>query len=225
MVYIYSRVLTLADEVLEVANFTCFGFSYSKTQEIKEIFDSNRSPVLSRVISGETNFVSIFMPLINEYRQLKPFGVFSDSCMTDDFIILGQQIKEEARGLISTEYLVSYLRTSSNNYEIDCDVAVPFSRASLIYRTLIGFKYTLLSYFILVLSYLNLNYHNDDSYHLDASLFASISVFTSSVIFLYLLVLYQFEHRIRLLICDHIYYQALLLDDIVNKIFPRTDRK
>ena len=224
MVYIYSRVLTLADEVLEVANFTCFGFSYSKTQEIKEIFDSNRSPVLSRVISGETNFVSIFMPLINEYRQLKPFGVFSDSCMTDDFIILGQQIKEEARGLISTEYLVSYLRTPSN-YEIDCDVAVPFSRASLIYRTIIGFKDTLLSYFILVLSYLNLNYQTDDSYHLDASLFAGISVFTTSVIFLYLLVLYQFERQIRLLICDHIYYQALLLDDIVKKIFPRTDEK
>ena len=210
---------TLADEVFKITTNYQGSFEIPETAMLRQIFDSNDNSLLKRIINGETTFAETLRPLIEEHNQLGAFSVLGDSCMTEDFISLGKKIKEETKGLMSTEYLVSFPAASTV-----CDITKPFSRANLINEALFKFRHILgfsLAMFVLIFYF---NFFGNDYGHLINLDLMEITMLNMILTFvpLFCLVLfasYRLELRLRLMICDYVWCQAVKMDDIVSKIF------
>lgn len=216
-----SNDLTLADEVFKITKNDQGNFEITEAQLLKQLFDSNNNSLLKRIVDGETTFTETLRPLIEEHSKLKAFSVLGDTCMTDEFIALGQNIKAETKGLMSTEYLVTFPQI-----HIVCDIAEPFSRASLLKDVLFKFRHIFGFCFAMFLLILYFNFFDADYGHLIALDFLGSTILNFSISFVTLFCLawfidYQRELRLRLMICEYVWTQALRMDDIVNKIFPK----
>lgn len=192
-----------------------------KYEDIKNLFLCSKSPLVASVVRGDTTFCEVFEPLLQEYDNLTPTSLLTDTCISDEFIRKGEELKERVSGVISLR-----LNMVLNGTEKYCDITSPLSRNVLIkkaYKTNripIGiFMVSLLFYFFspmflnmsdfIVFNFLNI---------LNNFLFSYFPIVTIMFLFSFYMN-YFIEYRLRKDTCAILYVQVTRLDEIAKSIF------
>lgn len=104
----------------------------AKVNELKTLFLGSDIPLVSSVVGGHTTFNDAFRPLMLEYNNLKLTSLLTDACMSEEFILKGKKLREEASQVIRLGFNVLSIKNGYGQY---CDITSPLSRRALVKET------------------------------------------------------------------------------------------
>ncbi len=100
----------------------------AKVNELKTLFLGSNIPLVSSVVRGHTTFAEAFKPLMLEYNNLKLTSLLTDACMSEEFILKGKKLREEASQVVHLGFNVISIKNGYGQY---CDITLPLSRSAL----------------------------------------------------------------------------------------------
>lgn len=194
-----------------------------KINELKTLFLGSDIPLVSGVVRGHTTFVEAFKPLMLEYNNLKLTSLLTDACMSEEFILKGEKLREEASQVIRLGFNVISIKNGYGRY---CDITSPLSRRALakkayekIYLSInvvaVFFLFYLLSLMFLDLS----NTLVVDFLGIIKSFLFPFSIITAIMFTINFCSNYVAEYMLRRVACAIVYLQVMKLDEIVDKLF------
>jgi hypothetical protein len=191
-----------------------------KINELKTLFLGSDIPLVSSVVGGHTTFNDTFRPLMLEYNNLKLTSLLTDACMSEEFILKGKKLREEASQVIRLGFNMVSIKNGYGQY---CDITLPLSRGALVKETYSEMRSLLKLYLFVVLLFASLQisgipFPKDSLVVLEVG-FYFITALLSITFCISLYKNYMAAYILRRDACTIVYLQVMKLDEIAYNLF------